>query len=442
MSFVAMQTDQIVNTYRIRYWLAILTLAALSAGSFALVERSVGIQEDDGYIINLAGRQRMLSQKVALYVERHIKALQSGHESTHQSHIIDSAELMQNSHTFLVTEVETDESLKSLYFQSSESLDSLIYQFTQTATRLAKIDHYDEVTRADLDIFDADRLEGLLRGLNSAVSIYEQNSKDRVFALQSLEITILIMTLSVLLLAAIIIFRPMEHLLKRTLLGLETQRDSAVEKEREANAATEAKSTFLANMSHEIRTPMNGVIGMLELVTRSTLTEEQRQRLGVAKNSAESLLNIINDILDFSKIEAKELVLEAVDFDLGLVFDEFTQIISYQADAKGLELLLDVTKLERGLVVGDPYRLRQVLNNLTSNAIKFTEEGEVLIRAATKKREDGELILNVSVSDTGMGVKKEAQDSLFDSFTQADEPPLEPTEVRASASQSASSSAR
>jgi signal transduction histidine kinase len=289
MSFVAMQTDQIVNTYRIRYWLAILTLAALSAGSFALVERSVGIQEDDGYIINLAGRQRMLSQKVALYVERHIKALQSGHESTHQSHIIDSAELMQNSHTFLVNEVETDESLKSLYFQSSESLDSLIYQFTQTATRLAKIDHYDEVTRADLDIFDADRLEGLLRGLNSAVSIYEQNSKDRVFALQSLEITILIMTLSVLLLAAIIIFRPMEHLLKRTLLGLETQRDSAVEKEREANAATEAKSTFLANMSHEIRTPMNGVIGMLELVTRSTLTEEQRQRLGVAKNSAESL---------------------------------------------------------------------------------------------------------------------------------------------------------
>ena len=112
MSFIAMQTDQIVNTYRIRYWLAILTLAALSAGSFALVERSVGIQEDDGYIINLAGRQRMLSQKVALYVERHIKALQSGHESTHQSHIIDSAELMQTSHTFLVNEVETDKSLK------------------------------------------------------------------------------------------------------------------------------------------------------------------------------------------------------------------------------------------------------------------------------------------------------------------------------------------
>jgi PAS domain S-box-containing protein len=203
-----------------------------------------------------------------------------------------------------------------------------------------------------------------------------------------------------------------------------TQRKNAESELRKAKEEAEnadmAKSQFLANMSHEIRTPLNGMVGMLDLTLQSALSCDQKDNLNIARSCANSLLKVINDILDFSKMEAGKLTIENIIFNLKELIEETTRVHIIRAEEKGIELNY---KFSSGLpdnVIGDPSRLKQVLNNLISNAIKFTETGDVTVSVKRYARQEDVVELLFSVADSGIGVPKDKVDLLFKSFSQVD----------------------
>lgn len=201
--------------------------------------------------------------------------------------------------------------------------------------------------------------------------------------------------------------------LRRSNQDLETSREEAL-------GMARARSTFLASMSHEIRTPINGLLGMIGLTLDSPLNNEQRQQLTIAYDSGKVLVTLLNDILDLSKFEAGKLQLEAIPFDLGALLEDTANLLSQNAGKQDVELTCRIDPLLPGLLVGDPTRVRQIISNLLSNALKFTEHGYVAIQVELEPLVNGGQQVRISVRDSGIGIAEEALESIFSPFTQAD----------------------
>ena len=215
-------------------------------------------------------------------------------------------------------------------------------------------------------------------------------------------------------------FNLMSARVRATYNDLAEREDALREAKEAAEAAAEAKSQFLANMSHEIRTPMHGVLGALEMLRDPALDPSRQRYLDIANASAEILLTLIDEILDFSRLEAGKLRIETLDFELRRAVEDVTAMLGQRAHAKGLELACFIAPDAPDLLKGDPIRLRQILSNLVSNAIKFTSRGEVVVNVTAERLEAGRVLLRFEVRDTGIGIAADKQALLFQPFVQAD----------------------
>lgn len=393
----------------IRYVLA-LSVIALMAGSVLSISliASRTAAEDAGWV-NMSGRQRMLSQRIVMLSLEMRDGIAAPDLEPPEERLDQSIQLFVRSHAELVLAADMSDRLLNIYQSPDTNLDVLALEFALLAETIRS-----EGLSDDRIIELASRAEHILPLLDEATNAFTIEAERRVEFLDRLELAAFSLTVLILILEGWFIFRPAVLSISQSMRGLKDARDDAFR----ANAA---KTSFLAQMSHEIRTPLNGVIGMATGLGSTQLDDEQRKMVTTLQSSGELLLTVVNDILDISKVEAGQVELEQADISLEQILNWIDSTYRPACAAKGLKWTTHVSEDARGWYRGDATRIRQILSNLVSNAIKFTESGEVRAEIrATDGSTPQDPAFEIVVRDTGIGIPKDRLDAIFNPFEQAD----------------------
>lgn len=400
---------------RLRYTIGLALVAGLTVASHIYVESMIRQQADDAPIINKAGRQRMLSQKLAKATFALNTAKTATEQQNARQELGDALTLLQRSHGELMIETPDGPSAAATNAAVTAAFADMQPYYAlmcEAGHAIIAAPHDARILAKNSDIIRRNEAEFLPR-MNRIVGLLDQAARQRVASLQRLQQVLLLVTLIALALEVVFVFEPAARTIQKQFRLVVAARQRAEETNR-------LKSQFLANMSHELRTPLNGVMGMLDLLLQTELTENQSSYAKVSRSSASSLLEIINDILDYSKIEARQLELESVPFDLRNLVEEVASLGAAQVNNRPVEVVLHYSpELPRG-AVGDPLRLRQILTNLLNNALKFTESGHVILRVSLAERGVDQSTIQFCIEDTGIGIPADRVNSIFDKFTQAD----------------------
>ncbi|GFD84459.1 response regulator [Alteromonas marina] len=393
---------------RFRYIIALALTASLITLSFLVLSDLIKHQQQDAEIINIAGQQRMLSQRIALLVGT---ANICG-DSDERRYLNKSLTRFKQNHQYLISLEQLPIVTFNTYFKSGQ-LDRMVNDYVAKAEKVLENGECKPT-----QLLDVNQLTALLEQLDNVVNQFEFDATSRVETVLSIEMYLWLAALFLLTVEAACIFFPMELEIKRSFKKLTTLKEQAENNAELAQKANQAKSEFLSSMSHELRTPMNGLFGMIELAIDNP--EKSGIYLKKAKTAGRQLLVLINDILDISKIEAGKIKIEQAPVDLLQVLDDVVSLQRVYCQRKGLAFKYVKDPSLPHVIKGDITRISQILHNLLNNAIKFTEQGSVTFKVDYASQEDGNL-LTFDIIDTGIGIASPKLKTIFRKFEQADQ---------------------
>lgn len=389
---------------RLRYIIALLIIATMVSISALTVKYLLSTQRQDAEIINRAGQQRMLSQRISLLVNR--LALCNEQSEVLSEKLSEAILRFEDNHGFLTLKTPLSDEVKRHYY-GDIGLDTMTLHYLDSASAYLSNPQCGHIPEVFLSTYS----DYLLTQLNEAVSLFEREAQQHVEQVDRIETYLWIITLLVLLADGLFIFMPLEKKIAQQIEALSVSNQ-------QAQAANRAKSEFLASMSHELRTPMNGLFGMIDLAMDNQA--KSSHYLAQAKAAGRQLLSLINDILDLSKIEANKLQISEEQVNLLQLIDDMVVMYSINCAAKHIDFHYEKHASIPPCIVSDAKRISQILHNLLSNAVKFTHQGSVTLRVEMEHGEQQNWV-KFSVIDTGIGIPEGRLDCVFNKFEQVDQ---------------------